>query len=294
MRTLGVDPARNLTDVARRNGIETFPDFFSHDVARTIRRDHGQARLVLGRHVFAHIDDVSDIAAGVRELLSPDGVFAIEVPYVLDLLEKVAFDTIYHEHLSYFTMRSFVTLFARHGLRVLDVERFGVHGGSVLVFVGHEDGPWPERPSVPELLRVERQRGLYDDATYRTFAQRIERVRTELPELLRSLVAQGKRIVGYGAPAKGNTILTVCGLGLKELEYCTDTTELKQGRVLPGTHIPVHAPEHAKEHIPDYYLLLAWNYATEILDKETAFRDNGGRFIVPIPRPSILTSPSGS
>ncbi|MGH3799273.1 MAG: methyltransferase domain-containing protein [Pseudonocardiaceae bacterium] len=290
MRTLGVDPAHNIARVANENGVETLPEFFSAEMAGYIKKLYGQARLILGRHVFAHIDDVAGIAAGVRELLSPDGVFAIEVPYALDLLERVAFDTIYHEHLSYYAVDTFVTLFEQHGLRVLDVERLSVHGGSILVFVGHANGPWLVRPAVQELRTLEELAGLHNDATYHQFVSDVEQIRRELPTLVRDLVADGKRIAGYGAPAKGNTVLTVCGLGCDELEFCSDTTELKQGKVLPGTHVPVRTPEYARAHMPDYYLLLAWNYADEIIGKEPAFLARGGKFILPIPRPSIVAT----
>jgi novobiocin biosynthesis protein NovU/D-mycarose 3-C-methyltransferase len=287
MRTLGVDPAENLAEIANRAGIETLPDFFSAEAAEVIRRRYGAARLLLGRHVFAHIDDVAGIASGARALLSREGVFAIEVPYALDMLEKTEFDTIYHEHLSYFLVGTLVTLFERHGLRVVDVERLPVHGGSILVCVGLTDGPWPVSERVSQLLALEERSGLYEDSAYLRFARDVEIIRTELPALVRRLVADGKRVAGYGASAKGNTVLNACGLGRAELEFCSDTTDLKQGKVLPGTHIPVCAPEYARDNAPDYYLLLAWNYADEILRKERAFLDTGGRFIVPIPRPSI-------
>ena len=172
MRSLGVDPARNIATVAIDRGIETLPEFFTAETAESIAREYGPAQLVLGRHVFAHIDNLSGVVAGVRELLAPAGVFAIEVPYALDLLDQTAFDTIYHEHLSYFTMRSLVTLFAGHGLRVFDVERLSVHGGSILVFVDLDDGPWQVRPSVEDLLVLEERCGIYDDAAYQDFAQR--------------------------------------------------------------------------------------------------------------------------
>ncbi len=292
MRTLGVDPARNLTQVATGRGIETLPDFFSAETARSIAKGYGQARLIVARHVFAHIDNVAGVVRGVRELLPPEGVFAVEVPYALDLFEQNAFDTIYHEHLSYFSVGTLVSLFARHGMRVFDVERLPVHGGSILVFVGHDDGPWATRPSVGELLRLETRAELHSDAVYRDFALNVDRVRDELPALVRRLATEGKRIAGYGASAKGNTILNVCGLGSEELEFCSDTTELKQGKVLPGTHVPVRSPEFAKANVPDYYLLLAWNYSDEILRKESAFLDNGGRFIRPIPKPVITSADS--
>jgi hypothetical protein len=292
MKPLGVDPAENLAEIANAEGIQTLPDFFSRETARNIRDTYGEARLILGRHVFAHIDDVTDILEGARELLSPEGVFAIEVPYALDMLDKVEFDTIYHEHLSYFLVGTLRTLFERQGMRVLDVERLNVHGGSIMVFVGLADSPWPVSERITELLAIEESRGLKDDEAYQTFVDGVNRIRRELPEVVRALKAQGKTIAGYGASAKGNTILNVCGIGLDELDFCSDTTVQKQGKVLPGTHVPVCTPEYAKAHTPDYYLLLAWNYADEIIRNERAFLEAGGGFIVPIPHPRVVTADS--
>ncbi|AXK36490.1 class I SAM-dependent methyltransferase [Streptomyces armeniacus] len=292
MRTLGIDPARSIAAVAEEQGIETLPEFFSASTAKSVAESHGQARVILGRHVFAHIDHVAGIAVGVRNLLEPEGVFAIEVPYALDMLERTEFDTIYHEHLSYYAVGTLATLFERHGLRVIDVERISVHGGSILVFVGHGDGPWQQRPAVKELIALEERAGLHDDATYREFAAKVRNVTESLTALVRGLRADGKRIAGYGAPAKGNTLLTVCGLGPDDLEFCSDTTDLKQGKVLPGSHVPVRTPEYAREHAPDHYLLLAWNYTEEILRKERAFLESGGKFIVLHPEPSVVSAES--
>ncbi|RAY12596.1 class I SAM-dependent methyltransferase [Actinomadura craniellae] len=289
-RVLGVDPARNLAAVADAAGVPTLPEFFSAGTARQVARDFGRADLVLGRHVFAHIDDISGVVSGLRELLTPDGVFAVEVPYALDLVERLEFDTIYHEHLSYFLIRPLCALFERHGMRVFDIERLPVHGGSILVFAGFADGPWPVRPVVSELLRLEESAGLYGDAAYRDFARQVERTRDGLRSLVRGLVAAGERVAGYGASAKGTTLLNICGLGSAELEFCSDTTDLKQGKVLPGTHVPVRSPQAAAQDPPDCYLLLAWNYADEILRKESAFLDSGGTFILPVPEPSIVAA----
>ena len=289
-RVLGVDPARNIAMGANEDGVETLPEFFNAETAEFVAREYGSARMILGRHVFAHIDDLAEVISGVRTILAPDGVFAIEVPYLLDLLDKTAFDTIYHEHLSYFSVQALDTLFARHGLRLFDVERLHVHGGSILAFVGLSDGPWQVQSSVVELLALEDRTNVNKDTAYQLFAENIERVRVDLSALVRNLGAGGKCIAGYGASAKGNTILNVCGLGLDDIEFCIDTTQFKQARVLPGTHIPVHSPEYAKMHPPDYYLLLAWNYAEEIVRKEYSFLQNGGKFIKPIPTPSIVSA----
>ncbi|WP_093798917.1 class I SAM-dependent methyltransferase [Streptomyces sp. Wb2n-11] len=291
-RVLGVDPARNLAAVANERGTPTLPEFFTAATAEVVRRSHGPARLILGRHVFAHIDDLAGVLAGVHALLAPDGVFAIEVPYAVDLLEKLAFDTIYHEHLSYFLVRTLDTLFTRHGLSLFDVKRLPVHGGSLLVLVGRPEAGRPVTDAVSTLIEAEERAELGSDAGYREFARGVRTIREELPALVRSLVAEGNRVAGYGASAKGTTILNICGLGPAEVAYCTDTTSLKQGKVLPGTHIPVRSPEDARADPPDVYLMLAWNYAEEILRKEANFLRAGGRFVLPFPKPVIVSADS--
>ncbi|OKH94004.1 class I SAM-dependent methyltransferase [Streptomyces uncialis] len=285
-RVLGVDPARNLTAIAEDRGVPTVPEYFGSVTAGAVAAEHGRAKLILGRHVFAHIDDVADVLAGVRALLADDGLFTIEVPYAVDLVDGLAFDTIYHEHLSYFLISTLDTLFARHGLRTVDVERLAVHGGSVLVSAGLAEGTRTTGDRVRELIAHERSAGLLTDAVYEDFAARVRGTCDGLRELVRGLVAGGSRVAGYGASAKGTTLLNMCGLGRDELEFCTDTTPQKQGRLTPGTHLPVLAPEDV-ERQPDYYLLLAWNYAEEIMRKESAFLDAGGGFVVPVPEPTV-------
>ena len=292
VRVLGVDPAANLAALAQANGIDTLTEFFSAHTAKLVAAVHGSARLILARHVLAHIDDLADVLSGVRELLTDDGVFVVEVPYLLDLLEKVAFDTIYHEHLSYFMVRTLKTLFAQHRLRVFDVERSGVHGGSILVFAARQESPWHERPSVTRLLHAEERAGLSADSTYQVFARKVDQLRTSLRTVVGQVVAAGKRIAGYGAPAKGSTLLNICGISATELDYCLDTTELKHGKLLPGTRIPVRPPGFAKAHPPDYFLLLAWNYADEILAREADFMRRGGHFIVPVPQCAVVPARS--
>ncbi|GAB3974309.1 class I SAM-dependent methyltransferase [Actinoallomurus acanthiterrae] len=293
MRVLGVDPARNLADIAGRRGIETLPEFFGGDVARRVRQDYGAARLVLGRHVFAHIADLDDVLDGVKTLLDPSGVFAIEVPYLLDLLTGNQFDTIYHEHLSYFSVGTLCILFHRHGLRVVDVERAGVHGGSIVVFARPANGDGPVAPRVADLLALEGRTRLTDLSTYHAFARRVRRARESLGELVRERVTGGSVVAGDGAPAKGAIMVNACHLGGDHLAFCHDTTPFKQGRLLPGTTIPVWSPERARRRPPDYYLLLAWNYAEEILRRETRYLHGGGRFIIPLPEPRIVSADSG-
>lgn len=290
MRVVGVDPARNLADVAEANGIPTVPEFFSVDTAAAVRDSHGAAKLLLGRHVFAHIDDLAGVLDGVERLLVPDGVFAVEVPYVLDMLATTAFDTIYHEHLSYFSVGTLSVLAERHGMRIVDVARSSVHGGSVLVFMARRGSKWRSTAAVERLRGLEHDFGLYGDRVYRRFAEDVMRVCEELPRIVRGIATEGGTVAGYGAPAKGNTILNVCGLGRDVVAFCSDTTPLKQGKLLPGTHVPVCSPQEARLRGPDHYLLLAWNYAEEILRKESGFLAGGGRFILPIPRPVLVDS----
>ncbi|OZM71887.1 SAM-dependent methyltransferase [Amycolatopsis antarctica] len=290
MRAVGVDPARNLAEVANRNGVPTFATFFGAEVALRIEEEHGRAKFVLGRQCFAHIDDVQGVLDGVNAVIAPDGVLAIEVPYLLDLLDDNQFDTIFHEHLSYYSLSTLTTLFARKGLRVIDVERAPVHGGSIIVFATPESSPHGVRPSVAELRALETTRGIGTDAPYLAFAERTERAIGRIRSTVRELVGEGKRVAGYGAPSKGCALLQFCGLTAADIDFCTDTTVRKQGTVTPGTHIPVLSPADARRDPPDYYLLLAWNYAEEILAKESEFLRAGGGFIVPIPLPAVVTA----
>jgi hypothetical protein len=291
MRVLGVDPARNLAQVANDNGIPTIPDFFSRELARRISKEHGSARLLLGRHVFAHVHDLAEIIAGAQSLLDPEfGIFVIEVPYLLDMLAGKQFDTIYHEHLSYFSVGTLNRLFERYGMRIVDIERFPIHGGSILLAATPHEGRRQARPAVASLLEEEDHEGLTREARYRQFAEATREVQESLASLVRGLVAQGRSIAAYGATAKSSVLLGICGLGASEIAYCTDTTPLKQGKVLPGTHIPIFPPTYAELHRPDYYLLLAWNYAEEILRKEHSYLASGGRIIVPLPEPTVVSA----
>ena len=285
--TLGVEPADNIAEWARSHGIETLNDFFSEGVAHKICAEKGQAKVILATNVFAHVDDLEDFLNGINCLLADDGILVIEVPYLVDLLNNLEFDTIYHEHLSYFAVRPLVTLFSRFGMGIVKVDRIGVHGGSLRLYV-QKSADSLSSPSVNELLKLEMEAKLDSLDTYRKFADGVAQVREDLLSLLRALKAQGARITGYGAAAKGNTLLNYCKIGTDILDCITDTTPLKQGRYTPGMHIPVLPESHFHEASPDYALLLAWNYANEILQKEEKYRQAGGKFIVPIPKPRLV------
>lgn len=286
LRVLGVEPASNIAALAMAAGIDTRVEFFGAAVAESIRRGLGTARVILGTNVFAHVHDLDDFLRGVTKLLSPDGVFIIEVPYLVDMLEKTEFDTIYHEHLSYFAVRPLQVVFGRHGMRIVRLEHIVVHGGSIRVFV--QNAGAEQAREVAQFLQLEAQNALDSLRTYHEFAQRVHRVKEELVALLSRLKADGARVVGYGAPAKGNTLLNFCKIGADLLEYIIDTTPFKQGCFTPGTHIPIFPEDRFHADHPDYALLLAWNYAEEIIAKETKFRRGGGKFIIPIPQPMIV------
>ncbi|GAA1772247.1 class I SAM-dependent methyltransferase [Streptomonospora arabica] len=289
MRVLGVDPARNLAETARANGVETWTDFFGEEVARRVRAQHGAAGLVLARHVFAHVDDLSDVLAGLRVLLGDSGVFAFEVPYLGDLLEGLQFDTIYHEHLSYFSLHTLEYLFRRNGMRLVDADRVHVHGGSLLVFAAPEQSGRGPSPTVADMLEHERTAGLTGAESFRNFTAGIGEAVTSLTSLVQRYTATGRTVAGYGAPAKGTTLLAACGLDSGNVSYCVDTTAAKQGRLTAGTRIPVRAPEEAGAAPPDCYLLLARTYREEILRNEKAYLEAGGAFVDPLPRPRLIT-----
>ncbi len=291
-RTVGVDPARNLVEMANQRGVPTMAARFDVESADAVVEEHGVADLVLGRQSLAHIPDLHGLLGAVDRTLGPDGVLAIEVPYLLDMLELNQFDTIFHEHASYFSLGTLCRLFARHGLRVIDVERVAVHGGSIVVLAAREGSARPTRSSVAGLLDLEDRHGLGTDRPYLEFAGRVRRVTGEIAVSVRDLVNRGERVAGYGAPSKGAALLLACGLGAGELEFCSDTTPFKQGTVLPGTHIPVWSPEQARALAPDVYLLLAWTYADDILARERDFLAAGGRFLIPLPEPRIVAAVS--
>jgi hypothetical protein len=260
--------------------------FFGEKSAKKVLKERGTASVILATNVFAHATDLEDFLHGVNHLLAQDGVFIIEFPYLVDMLKKLEFDTIYHEHLRYFAVRPLVTLFARFGMGITDIERIGVHGGSLRVYVGKSADS--SSPSVVQFLKLEQEAKLDDLVTYQRFAVDVAEVKEELLKLLRDIKGKGARIAGYGAPAKGNTLLNYCNIGTDIMDYISDTTSFKQDRYTPGMHIPVFPESHFHENLPDYALLLAWNYADEIIRKEEAYRHAGGKFIVPIPRPRVV------
>jgi hypothetical protein len=286
MRVLGIEPAANIAELALSRGIDTLVDFFDRNLADRIKTEHGRPGVILATNVFAHVNDLDDFVDAVNILIADDGVFVIEVPYLMDMIARVEFDTIYHEHLSYFAVRPLVTLFGKFGMSIVDVERVGVHGGSLCLFV--QKAPNSMGAHVTGLLEKEKYANVDSLATYKKFAEETDTIRQELTSLLTTLKSQGRKIAAYGATAKGNTLLNYCKIGTDLLDYVSDTTPSKQGRYTPGMHIPVFPESYFHESPPDYALLLAWNYADEILSKEVRYRQAGGKFIIPIPKPKSV------
>jgi SAM-dependent methyltransferase len=288
IRCLGVEPATNLAELANEDGVATINDFFCQRVAREILDREGPAKVVIGNNVLAHIDNLQDLLAGLDVLLRPDGVAVFEMPYLVDLLRNDEFDTVYHEHLSYFALRPLQRLFESRGMRIFDAERSLVHGGSVRVYFGRA-GTGPELcPSVQRLFSLEEYEGLLSAETYFAFGKRVHKMKDELTGLLSQFKSDGARIAGYGAPAKGNTLLNYFKIGTDLLDFIVDRSQYKQGMYTPGTHIPVFDVDQLLKQQPDYVLVLAWNFLEEIMDQQSEYLNRGGKFVVPIPQPRIV------
>jgi len=292
IRVLGVDPARNIAAEANRRGIPTMCRFFSEDSASEVLYKHGQADLILGNNVLAHVPTINSFLRGVRLCLKSGGAASFEFPYLRHLLERIEFDTIYHEHVFYYSLSALRILAERAGLELWNVIPQPAHGGSLRVFLQHP-GNRAIEPVVDEMLVSEAQQGFTNAASYGTFGQRVVRLREELLELLRKLKSTGHRIAGYGAPAKGSTLLNYCGIGTDLIEFTVDRSPHKQGRLLPGSHIPIKPPEALLREQPDFAVILPWNITAEIVSQQLAYQQRGGRFIVPIPRPRILEAMTG-
>jgi SAM-dependent methyltransferase len=285
---LGIDPARNVVEAAAQRGVETICAFFGEDLARELAAGGRHASVLHANNVLAHVPDVNGVVAGIATVLAPDGVAVVETPYVRDLVERTEFDTVYHEHLFYYSLTALDRLFARNGLRIVDVERLDIHGGSLRVFAVRADSAEQARPSVRGLLDEEERLGIPEARYFEDFAARVDALRAELWALLRDLKERGHRIAAYGAAAKGATLLNAFGIGTDVLDFVADRSEHKQGRYMPGVRLPIVAPERLLEAMPDEVLLLAWNFADEILEQQAEYRRRGGRFIVPIPQPQIV------
>ncbi len=282
---LGIDPAEGPVKAARDQGVNSLLAFFGKDLAGKLAAEGKKADVIHGNNVLAHVADTNGIVAGIAALLSDNGVTSIEVPYIRPLIEHIEFDTIYHEHLCYFSVTALDNLFRRHGLYINDIVELTIHGGSLRI---HAQKFEDRKDGFKRLIEAEREAGIDTFDYYKNFGDRVMLTRDKLQSLLKDLKAKGHRIAGYGAAAKGATLINYVGIGADTVEYVCDRNHHKQGRFMPGRHIPITKPERLMEDKPDYVLLLPWNFADEILAQQQAFRDQGGQFIIPIPEPKVV------
>jgi len=286
---LGVEPAANVAQVAQKKGIPTTVRFFGRDTAREIARETGQADLLLGNNVLAHVPKLNDFVAGMKILLKPQGVITMEFPHLYRLMERNQFDTIYHEHFSYFSFSTVEKVFAAHGLVLFDVEELDTHGGSLRIFARHaENGALPVSAQVGALKRREQNEGFTKLETYSAFAEQVKETKRAILEFLIGAKRSGKTVVGYGAPGKGNTLLNYCGIRQDFIDYTVDRSPYKQGKFTPGTRIPIYDPDRIRETRPDYLFILPWNLKDEIAAQMAYIRDWGGKFVVPIPSVAVF------
>jgi C-methyltransferase C-terminal domain/Putative zinc binding domain/Methyltransferase domain len=286
---LGIEPAANVASVALQRGIATEVAFFNTELARKFAADGTQADLLIGNNVLAHVPDLNDFVNGMRIVLSSEGVITMEFPHLLQLIEQNQFDTIYHEHFSYFSLLTVTQAFGNNGLRIFDVEQIATHGGSLRIYACHAGfGGHETSQRVPALEKTERAAGLDRLAGYLAYAEHVQRVKRMLLHFLIDTRDRGLRTAAYGAPAKGNTLLNYCGIRDDLIDYTVDLSPHKQGHFLPGTHLPIYSPSHIRETRPDYLLILPWNLKDEIMRSISYIREWGGRFVVPIPELSIL------
>lgn len=287
---LGVEPAANVANVALEKGIPTEIAFLTREFAQSFVQSNNKADLLIGNNVLAHVPNINDFVAGLKTLLAPNGVLTMEFPHLLNLMQKNQFDTIYHEHFSYLSCLTVQQIFKHHGLCLFDVDEIPTHGGSLRIFAKHQEcEQYPVEQCVANLIEREKEAGLASIDSYLSFSEVTKQVKRDLLSFLIQAYNQGKTVVGYGAPAKGNTLLNYCGIRTDLLEYTVDRSIHKQNRLLPGTHIPVFAPEKIKETKPDYVLILPWNIKDEVMEQMSFIKDWGGQFIVPIPTTEVLS-----
>jgi len=286
---LGIEPAANVAAAAITKGIPSIVKFFGIQTAREVAEEHGQADLLLGNNVLAHVPDLNDFVGGMKILLAPNGVITMEFPHLLRLMQENQFDTIYHEHFSYFSFITVEKVFAAHGITLFDVEELTTHGGSLRIYGRHaEDRSKPVSDRAIGLRNRELSAGLNQMKTYIGFTDQVKETKRNLLEFLIEAKRAGKSVVGYGAPGKGNTLLNYCGIRQDFLDYTVDRNPYKQGKYTPGTHIPILDPEKIRESKPDYLLLLPWNLKDEIMQQMAYIREWGGQFVVPIPSVKVF------
>jgi SAM-dependent methyltransferase len=282
---LGVEPARNIAAVARKNGVRTIEEFFGAELATSLKERGLQADVIHANNVFAHVPDINGMIEGFKILLKDGGVASIEAPYLYDMIEKLEFDTIYHEHVFYFSVIAVEKAFVSHGLVLVDVEKLDIHGGSLRLFVAKSGAP---SARVIALREAEQKANLHLPSFYQNFSDKVIALKSELKALLADLKAKDKTIAAYGASAKGSTLMNFFEIGSDTIDFVVDRSTVKQGQFTPGNHLPIYAPEKLLEAKPDYVVLLTWNFAEEILAQQSEYLKRGGKFIVPLPKPAII------
>ncbi|MHB8603126.1 MAG: class I SAM-dependent methyltransferase [Nitrosotalea sp.] len=289
IKILGVEPAVNLAKLANSCGIETLNHFWDGETATKIAKEYGGAKVITAFNVFAHVDDVHGFVQNIKLALKDDGVFVIEVPYLIDFLEKHEFDTVYHEHLSYFLLKPLQHILEQNGMKITTVKKYPIHGGTIEVrVVKNNDYTKNMVSNVDDFIIVEKNLGFYDMASYLNFANEVKNMKKNLTELISDLRQKGKKIAGFAASAKGNTLLNYCGIDLNSVQYIVDETPTKQGLLTPGSHIPIVPMSGLENNPPDYLLILAWNFVEEIMTKTKQFKEQGGKYIIPIPKIQIV------
>jgi SAM-dependent methyltransferase len=285
---LGIEPAANVAKVAVEKGVPTLVRFFGTQVAKELFAERGGADLVLGNNVFAQVPDLNDFVEGLKVLLKPEGVLTLEFPHLLRLIERNEFDTIYHEHFSYFSLLTTIRVLETHGMKVFDVDELSTHGGSLRVYASRAGSTTHKvEANVARVIDAERKAGLDSLEGFEGFAAQVKETKFAFVEFLLSAARQGKKVAGYGAPGKSATLLHYCGIGKDLIEYTVDRSPHKQGRFLPGSHIPIYHPDRIRETKPDYVVILPWNLSVEIMEQLQYIREWGGRFVVPIPKVTI-------
>jgi len=289
IKTLGVEPAVNLAKLANSNGIETLNRFWDKDSAIKIANEYGGAKVITAFNVLAHVDDVHGFVQNIKTALRDDGVFVIEVPYLIDFLEKHEFDTVYHEHLSYFLLKPLQHILEQNEMRIINVKKYTIHGGTIEVRAVKDNSQTKNMNSnVDDFIIIEKNLGCYDPEHYLNFANEVQNIKKNLTELVKDLRLKGKRIAGFAASAKGNTLLNYCDIDFNSIQYIIDETPTKQGLLTPGSHIPIVSISNLQSNPPGYLLILAWNFVEEIMEKTKQFKMGGGKYIIPIPKIQIV------
>ena len=292
INVVGFEPAENIAEIAVSKGLQIIKDYFTENNATKLVESHGKADVILANNVFAHIDDIDEIMKGISKLLKDEGVFIFEVHYIIDLIEKLQFDTIYHEHLMYYSIKALQKIMNRYGMEIVDVKRIPIHSGSISVHAKKTNIMNNIDSSVLNLLGLEYSLGLHSEEAYFEFADKVKEIKNELLTLINDHKSKNKRIICYGAPGRGTTLLNYVGIDKKQIDYVIDQSPERYGRFMPGVQIPIYPPERLREEInpPDYALILAWSYEEEILKKEQDFISKGGKFIIPLPKIKVIPS----